>query len=601
MSKRPNLKTMPRTQKANKPNNDLRVVSLSNYTSPEIVEVKNKEWVSYGGDNNYFQYLIDRYNGSPTNNAIINGISEMIYGKGLDATDSSRKPDQYAEMIRLFHKDCVRKLVYDLKLMGGCAMQVIYSKDRKKVARVEHFPVETLRAEKCNEEGDVEGYYYHNDWSSLKPSEKPMRIPAFGTSKEAIEILYVKPYRAGFYYYSPVDYQGGLQYSELEEEISNYHLNNIMNGLAPSMLINFNNGVPNEEERRLIEHRIQQKFSGTSNAGKFILAFNDDANTAASIEPVQLSDAHQQYQFLSDESMKKIMVSHRVVSPMLLGIKDSTGLGNNADELKTASTLMDNTVIRPFQTLLIDAIDKVLAYNNISLNLYFKTLQPLEFTDLGNNIVDEETREEETGVKMSKQEPDLSDEQLEDIFDQLEEFGEDEDLDEWELVDERPVDYDQEELLDKMIGLASTGRAVPNAKSEQDQEVEGVQFKVRYQYAPLKVSEKSREFCKKMVGASKIYRKEDIMKMSSQPVNAGWGPNGDSTYDIWLYKGGGSCHHFWMRKTYMSKRGRPDVGNPNAEVSVNKAKAEGLTPEVNDPKVAQRPTDMPNNGFLNPR
>ena len=156
MSKRPNLKTMPRTQKANKPNNDLRVVSLSNYTSPEIVEVKNKEWVSYGGDNNYFQYLIDIYNGSPTNNAIINGISEMIYGKGLDATDSSRKPDQYAEMIRLFHKDCVRKLIYDLKLMGGCAMQVIYSKDRKKIARVEHFPVETLRAEKCNADRDWE-------------------------------------------------------------------------------------------------------------------------------------------------------------------------------------------------------------------------------------------------------------------------------------------------------------------------------------------------------------------------------------------------------------------------------------------------------------
>lgn len=601
MSKRPNLKTMPRTQKANKPNNDLRVVSLSNYTSPEIVEVKNKEWVSYGGDNNYFQYLIDRYNGSPTNNAIINGISEMIYGKGLDATDSSRKPDQYAEMIRLFHKDCVRKLIYDLKLMGGCAMQVIYSKDRKKIARVEHFPVETLRAEKCNADGDVEGYYYHNDWTSMKPSEKPMRIPAFGTSKEAIEILYVKPYRAGFYYYSPVDYQGGLQYAELEEEISNYHLNNIMNGLAPSMLINFNNGVPNEEERRLIEHRIQQKFSGSSNAGKFILAFNDDANTAASIEPVQLSDAHNQYQFLSDESMRKIMVAHRVVSPMLLGIKDSTGLGNNADELKTASILMDNTVIRPFQTLLIDAIDKVLAYNNISLNLYFKTLQPLEFTDLSDNIVDQETREEETGVKMSKQEPDLSDEQLEDIFDQLEEFGEDEDLDNWELVDERPVDYDQEELLDKMIGLASTGRAVPNAKSEQDQEVDGVQFKVRYQYAPLSTSANSRDFCKKMVGAAKIYRKEDIMKMSSQPVNAGWGANGAATYDIWLYKGGGSCHHFWMRKTYMSKRGRPDVSNPNAEVSVNKAKAEGLTPEVNDPKVAKRPVDMPNNGFLNPR
>ena len=598
---------------ANKPkvHNDLRVVNFSTYTSPKITENKNRDWVNYGEDNNYYQYLIDRYNGSATNNAIINGISEMIYGKGLDATDSNRKPDEYAQMKSLFSKDCVRKLAYDLKLMGGAAMQVVYSKDHSKIVQVEHFPVETLRAEKCNEDGDIEAYYYMADWTKIKPSDKPLRIPAFGFSKEGVEILFIKPYRAGFYYYSPVDYQGGLQYAELEEEISNYHLNNIMNGLAPSMLINFNNGVPNEEERSMIEQRIYQKFSGSSNAGKFILAFNDNADTAASIEPVQLSDAHNQYQFLSDESMRKIMVAHRVVSPMLLGIKDQSGLGNNADELKTASTLMDNTVIRPFQTLLLDAFESVLAYNNITLKLYFKTLQPLEFTELDNAMTKEQveeetgvkmTREEETRVKMAKQEMnDTSDEHLDKIFEALDELGEEEDLDEWELVDERPVDYGQEEALDKMLGLASTGRAIPNAKSEQDQEVDGVQFKVRYQYAPLTNKDNSREFCKKMVGSKKIYRKEDIEKMGSQAVNAGFGLGGADTYSIWLYKGGANCHHFWMRKTYMSKRGRPDVTNPNAEVSVNKARTEGLTPQTNDPLVAKRPIDLPNRGYANPR
>jgi len=584
-----------------KNSSDVRVVNLSTYTSPKVSEVRGKDYVSYGADNNYYQYLIDRYNGSPTNNAIVNGISEMIFGKGLDATDSNRKPDQYAQMMTLFTKDCVRKLVYDLKLMGGCAMQVIYSKDRSKIVQVEHFPVETLRAEKCNEEGDIEGYYYFKDWTKIKPSDEPKRIPAFGYSKEAIEILFVKPYRAGFYYYSPVDYQGGLQYAELEEEISNYHLNNIMNGLAPSMLINFNNGVPNEEERQLIENKIHQKFAGSSNSGKFILSFNDNSDTSASIEPVQLSDAHQQYQFLSDESSKKIMVSHRVVSPMLLGIKDNSGLGNNADEIKTASTLMDNTVIRPFQTLLIDAFDKVLAYNEIALNLYFKTLQPLEFTEL-DNVVDKETREEETGVKMSSDKPKVDDQ----LADFMVDFGEDENLDEWELVDERPVDYDQEEALDKMLGLASTGSARPNAKSEQDGQSGDLRFKVRYQYAPLQTTTKngenvSRDFCRKMVAAKKIYRKEDIQQMSQKAVNAGWGPNGADTYDLWLYKGGGSCHHFWMRKTYMAKDVNPDATNPRAEVSVNQARREGFTPETNDPLVAKRPTDMPNEGFLKPR
>lgn len=380
-------------------NSEYSFVNLSTYTSPEIVEKNNRDWVDYGADNNYFQYLIDRYNGSPTNNAAINGISQQIFGKGLNATDSSRKPNEYAQMISLFKKEVVRKLCYDLKLMGQCSVQVIYSKDRKKIARLEHIPVETLRAAKANEDGEIPAYYYFKDWSKLKPNEVPKRIPAYGMSKESIEIYYIKPYKAGFYYYAPVDYQGGLQYAELEEEISNYHLNNIMNGLAPSMLINFNNGTPNQEERQLLEQKIAQKFSGTSNAGKFILAFNDNKEAAADITPVQLSDAHNQYQFLSEESQSKIQVAHRIVSPFLLGIRTNSGFSSNADEIKTASLLMDNTVIRPFQELLIDCFDNLLAYNDISLNLYFTTLQPLEFTEVDSELQDKEDIEEETGYE----------------------------------------------------------------------------------------------------------------------------------------------------------------------------------------------------------
>ena len=589
-------------------------VNLSTYTSPEVKEVNGADWIEYGADNNYFQFLIDRYNGSPTNNAAINGISQAIYGKGLNATDSNRKPNEYAQMVSLFKKDVVRRACYDLKLMGQCAIQVIYSKDRSKIVQLEHMPIETLRAEKCDADGNVPAYYYCNDWVNIKKSDKPLRIPAFGMSKESIEIYYIKPYKSGFYYYSPVDYQGGLQYAELEEEVSNYHLNNIMNGLSPSMLINFNNGTPNQQERQLIETKIAQKFSGTSNAGKFILAFNDNKESQAEITPVQLSDAHNQYQFLSEESTKKIMVAHRIVSPMLLGIKDSSGLGNNAEEIKTASLLMDNTVIRPFQELLIDCFDNILAYNDISLNLYFTTLQPLEFTDVDKDLQSKEDIEEETGYEFSKEKTELDN--------VLEELGEEEDLSQWTLIDERKVDYDDEEALDYQIDelnkknkstlskiweFVSTGTARPNAKSEQDKAVKDVAFKVRYQYAPLKETlnnegkNVTRSFCEKMIKAKKIYRKEDIELMSTRAVNPGWGPKGVDTYSIWKYKGGGACHHFWMRKTYMftldSKR--IDVKSPLAPtISVNEAKRKGFKPEVNDKLVAKRPIDMPNEGFL---
>ena len=605
MSKQINKYRKPTVAKKN--NSKVSFVNLSTYTTPEIVESKNKEWVEFGADNNYFKFLIDRANGSATSGACITGISQMIYGKGLDATDSARKPEAYARMISLFKKDDLRQLAYDLKLTGQCAIQVIYSKDKKTIQKVEHLPIETLRAEKCSE-GDkqVQAYYYHSDWANAKPSDKPLRIPAFGVSNspQPIEILYVKPYEAGMYYYSTPDYVSGISFSEIEEEIANFHVNNIKNSFAPASLINFNNGVPDEEAQTLIENKIVSKFQGTNSAGKLIIAFNDSKESQADITPVQISDAHNQYEFISSEAQSKIMMSHRIVSPMLLGIKDNTGFGNNAEELKNASILMQNIVINPFQELLIDALDKILAFNGIALNLYFKTLQPLQFMDL-ENVKDAETREEETGVKMSK------------VFSDLEEFGEDEDLEEWELIDERKVDYDSEDELDEQIkklneknpsllskiwNFATTGTARPNSKSDQDgKNEEGVQFKVRYQYAPLIASDNSREFCKKMISAKKIYRKEDIQQMSNKAVNAGWGLNGADTYDIWLYKGGGDCHHFWMRKTYMAKGAKlkPNVGNPNAEVSVNKAKKEGFKPEVNAKEVAMRPTDMPNNGFVN--
>ena len=580
----------------------VHVVNFSSYTTPVVKEVQGKDYVEYGEDNDYFGYLIDRYNGSPTNNAILNSLMDMTFGKGLDATDSAKKPSEYAAMRGLFTKSCLQKVVADYVMMGQCSLQVIYSQDHNTIVEVQHIPVETLRAARCNEDGEVEAYYYAKDWLAVSSRrETAERIPAFGKSKEGLEILYIKPYRAGFYYYSPVDYQGGLPYAELEEEIANYHINNIQNGLAPSMLINFNNGVPSEEERRSIEQQIATKFSGSSNSGKFILAFNDNKDLAATVDPVQLSDAAEQYQFLSAESTQKIMVSHRIVSPMLLGIKDNSGLGNNAEELKTASTLLDNLVIRPKQEIIIDGIDQILAYNDISLNLYFKTLQPLEFTEDVVTPMDLETREEETGVKLSSQEP--TDEHFDSVFTELEQLGEIINEDEWELVDERPVDYEAEAALSK-YAFASTGSAFPNAKSSQDGvTAEGKRYKVRYAYAPNDTKTNSREFCKKMVSASKVYRKEDVLRMDGQAVNEGFGPQGAATYSIWLYKGGARCHHFWMRKTYLAKGEgvTPDVGNPNAEVSVNKAKAEGVSLETNPANVAKRPVDMPNEGFLNPR
>jgi len=572
---------------------NLHIVNLSSYNRPKVQEDKKKKWVAYGDNNNYYQYLIDLYTNSTTNNAIINGVSNMIYGKGLDALDSSTKTDEYAALRSIFHNKCLKKVSLDLKMLGEASFQVLYKDGR--VVRAEHFPRQTLRAEKCNDDGEVEAYYYHPNWEKAKPSDKPKRIAAFGfgNGKEP-EVEIIKKYVSGYDYYCPVDYQGGLAYAELESEVADYLINDVQNGFSGTKVVNFNNGVPDREKQLSIKNDVMHKLTG-ARGEKVIIAFNNNAESKTTIDDVPLNDAPAHYEYLANECSTKLMVAHRVTSPLLLGIRDGgNGLGNNADEIRTASLLFQNVTIKPYQDLIIDSIDQILAVNGISLKLYFKTLQPLEFIETDNAITDE-AREEETGVKLAKQES-FDDDKM---FDLLDEFGEEENLDEWELVDEREVDYDQEETLDKMIGLASTGSARPNANSEQDGEVEEVKFKVRYQYAPLKTQNNSREFCKKMVSAKKIYRKEDIMQMSTKAVNAGWGLAGADTYDIWLYKGGGGCHHFWMRKTYMAKGVKPDATNPNAEVSVNKAKKEGFKPKVNDKKVAMRPKDMPNQGFVN--
>ena len=589
----------------------LEFIQLQSYTAPSIIEQKNKDWVQYGDDNNYYQYLIDLYHSSPTNNACIKGTVDQIFGKGLEVTRASRDLAGYIEFKKMFSNDCIRAIAMDLKMLGQASFQLVKSKDRKKYVQAKHFPQQTLRPAKCNEKGEIEKYYYCPDWANLKRGHTPIEFRAFGYDQNANEcILTIKPYSTGSFYFAPVDYQGGTQYANLEAEISNFHINNIMNGLAPSMLINFNNGQPPAEVKDTVEAQIKQKFGGSSNAGRFIISWNDGQDSKADITPVQLSDAHNQYQFLSGEAMQKIMVSHRVVSPMLLGIKDNTGFGNNADEMKTASILFDNVVVRPFQRLIIDAVTQVLNFNGYNLNLYFKTLQPLEFTDLSGNVIDDETREEETGVSLSaeKKKSELKDMTIEDENSWLEHLkgkGETINTDEWELIDVTEVTDADEELK---FNLAYEN---PNKKSDDDKGV----YKIRYRYGPNFVSNNSRQFCTAMVQESKggvIYRREDIIAMGDAGVNGQFAPQGESTYSIWKYKGGVNCHHRWERLTFRRKQVKgkflpkqPGETGDNRnlenynEVSNKSADKAGVPFSPSGWDTAKtRPIDMPNKGSL---
>lgn len=527
-------------------------------------------YVEYGLDNLFPQFLVELFHASPTHNALTQTKAQMINGDGFKPTDL----DSRLLFASWGMDDNLRRVCLDLCIQGGYALEIQWSIDREHIANVSHLPFENVRADEEDDNEQVNYYWYSKDW--LDSSLEPVKVCTFDVERKndhPTQILYVKPFTPGSQYYPKPDYIGALSYIELEREIGLYHINNIQNGLSPSMSIHFKNGIPSEIERNEIRRDIESQMTGAKGAGKVWITYSDAPDQKPDFEPILLSDADKQYQFLSEEVTAKIMVGHRVTNPMMFGVLVPGKLGGG-EEMEVSNRLFEEHVIQPARNVVIESLKIV-----------------LDASDADSSF--EPAAEPAPPVEEPVAEPDLSAVTL-----ALQESGEQMDTDEWELIDERAVNYKQEDRLDALWAFATVISSSPNQKSEQDGEV----IKVRYKYAPDSVSDNSRDFCRKMVSASKVYRKEDIQAASAQAVNPGWGPRGADTYDCWLYKGGGNCHHYWMRQTYLRKK--------NSKISVNEARRiirqlpkgeQGGELPVNDPRVAKLPVDQPNAGFLKPR
>lgn len=585
---------------------NLHLIQLGQYERPTITEERNKDWVSIGDNNDYYQSLIDAYMDSTTNNAVINGIVNQIYGKGLDATDSAQKPDQYAQMRSLVKPHDLRNVCQDLKLLGEAAFQITYN--GSKISAITHFPRETLRAEKMNDKGEVKNYFYSADWSKVDRNTKLKKFPVFGSGAQN-EIFIIKRYVTGFYYYSPADYN--TAYATLEDEIACYLINDTQNGFSGTKVVNFNNGVPDREKQLAIKNDVMSKLTG-SYGEKVIVAFNNNAESKTTVEDIPLNDAPAHYSYLSEECSRKIMLTHRVTSPLLIGLRDgNNGLGNNADEIQNASRLFNNVVIQPYQNLLIDCLDTILAVNDISLNLYFKTIEPLEFMDL-ENIEGEESIEEQTGIKEEDESTELeimaskgvsnkdSDKLLKDALDSLKGFKMD--SEEFEIVDIRDLDEENESVEDwakSMIQLSD----VVDSKEDGFSTLDKSMYKVRYKYAKgSSRGGESRDFCKEMMNrtsAGIVYRLEDIDK-ASRDMNfkaAKLPMHNGQKYDLFKFKGGVYCRHKWQQILYKIKKGK-EVGSDDLDdYKKSKTIPKSYEPKPRGRKQAKKaPVNMPNNG-----
>jgi hypothetical protein len=487
---------------------DVHVLNLSSYEAPEIVEDGREDWVTFGEDDSFFSFLIDRYKGSTTNASIINNTAKLIYGRGLSSTDASRRPNDYATMKGLLSKKTVRNLATDLKMLGNCAVQVIYTKDRKKIAEIHHVPIQLLRPEKCNKKGDIEAYYFSNDWTDTKKFV-PQRIPAFGHSKSApIEIYYIKPYSVNMKYFALPDYYASTPYARLEEDISQYLINEVNSNFASRSIINLNNGVPTPEIQQEIKHKMLQNLTGVDGQ-KVIVSFNNNAESATTVENLSASDMPDLYNTLSQECVSKILVGHNITSPLMFGIANkNAGFSSNADELESSFVLYNNLYVLPMQEMLVDAFEDILAYNDIALDLFFRTLKPLEFTDKEDRGQEKE-KEEEEETKLSKQ-----NDQDEDVLSALEGSVMDEDFEE---LESRKYSEDNEDLktwVDSIESkrkksllerLSSVVKSRPSDSSQLDKSI----YKVRYRYDEKYAKETSRKFCKQMMSRTKngvVYR-----------------------------------------------------------------------------------------------
>ena len=389
-----------------KKNTEISVIHLAEFNLPQVTETANKDYIQFGTDNMYPQYLLELYNGSSINNAIIKGVSAMIYGEGLDATDKQDSEEHKEQWLRLTsllghsQKDLLKCLAFDLKLFGMCYVNTIWNKPRTKIVEMYHIPAQYIRSGKADGYGNVNEYYYSADWTNTR-KHKPRTYKAFDEKDRtsASQVLCIKDYSPGSYYYSLPDYQGSTSYIQLDMEIAQFHLSNIKSGMFPSMAVNFANGVPTREERRTIERQINSKFGGSGNAGKILITFNDGKDTAPEIIPINANDNSDSYQFLSTETTRKVLTGHRVTSPLLFGVKgDGSGFGNNADELRDSYSLFSNTVIKPFQNTLLGGLQAIFDICDINLDLYFKSLKPADFIDIETVAKVSEDDQEKEGI-----------------------------------------------------------------------------------------------------------------------------------------------------------------------------------------------------------
>ena len=332
---------------------------------PVIKDIRNKDWMYYGEDNLYPDRLIEMADTSAMHNTCIQAIKDGIYGEGIELIG-----DEYINTDGQTIDDIYENISLDYTMFQGYALNVIWNKEGTQIAEMYHLPFANVRSGKKNEEDDVEEYYYSSDWSNLrKYKEMPYRAFDVTDNKgdNASQIFYYFNYTPGQDVYPLPSYVAATNDITLDSKVSRFHVNNISNGLAPSMFISMKNGIPSPEQRREVYKEIEDTFTGEENAGRFFLSFSD-ADNAPEVTPIDSAN-DDYYLTLESRITSRILTAHRITSPLLLGISNGTGFSSNADEILVSYAHFEGTVIEPKRKKITTSFGYILKLSGYNVNI----------------------------------------------------------------------------------------------------------------------------------------------------------------------------------------------------------------------------------------
>jgi DNA-binding Lrp family transcriptional regulator len=354
--------------------NDLVILNFQEARQPEYREKRGKGYIEFGERNDYPNYLLQLYNKSAKHNAIVKGKVNYIIGNGWKSDEADSIADQFIAQPNQFESlnDLTRKVSIDIEIFGGAYLEVIWSVTGGQLTDVLHIDYTKIRSNTDNTQ-----FWYKKDWNERKDELIPLM--AFNTKvRQGKQILYIKEYRPGLDTYALPGYMGALNYIESDIEVSRHVLGNAQTGFSASKLITLPNGEPSPDEKRNIERRFTDRFSG-SDGKKFILSFTTDPARKPIIEDLGASDiTKEDFTRVDLIIQNNLFAGHQITSPSLFGIAEPGQLGSRT-QMRDSYEIFKNTYVNDKQQFLEVIFTQLAALKGATSEISIIPVEPIGF------------------------------------------------------------------------------------------------------------------------------------------------------------------------------------------------------------------------------